>query len=211
LIKFILVRHGETEWNRVRRIQGSASDTPLSETGRRQAEGLALRLKEEPIQAVYSSPLQRALTTAQAIARYHHLEVIPLPSLKEINVGELEGVLASELKQRFDEFMCRNGHGQEMLSLPGGESMGDVQIRAWDTVQSIAGQYSDCTLVIVSHYFVIMALICKVLELPLSQIVHLRLGTGTLTAFTLDGDGRGRLELFNEGCQTLTSRSCIPS
>jgi broad specificity phosphatase PhoE len=200
LIKFILVRHGETEWNKVRRIQGSKSDTPLSETGRQQAAGLALRLKEERIQAIYSSPLQRALTTAQAIAEYHHLEVIPLASLKEINVGELEGVLASELKVRFDEFMCRYAQGQEMLRLPGGESTADVQTRAWETIKTIAGQYADGTVVIVTHYFVIMSLICKVLGLPLSQIIRLRLGTGTLTAFNLDGDERGQLELFNDSC-----------
>ncbi len=69
MIKIILVRHGETEWNRVKRIQGSGSDTPLSEIGLGQAAAVALRLKNEKIQAIYSSPLQRALHTAQAIAQ----------------------------------------------------------------------------------------------------------------------------------------------
>ena len=107
MVKIILVRHGETEWNKVKRIQGSASDTPLNEIGKAQAERVALRLKNEKIQAIYSSPLQRALHTAQAIARYHQLEVNQTPSLKEINVGELEGVFSADMKVRFDEFICR--------------------------------------------------------------------------------------------------------
>jgi broad specificity phosphatase PhoE len=200
LIKFILVRHGETEWNRVRRIQGSASDTPLSETGKRQAECLALRLKDEKIQAIYSSPLQRALDTAQAIAHYHQLAVTSLPSLKEIDVGELEGVLSAELRQRFDELICRNDDNQEWVKLPGGESVSDVQKRAWETVKSIAAQHSEGTVVVVTHYFVIMAIVCQILNLPLCQIVRLRLSTGSISAFTLDGADGARLELFNDGC-----------
>jgi broad specificity phosphatase PhoE len=199
-MKFIIVRHGETAWNRERRIQGSASDTPLSEAGKRQAENLALRLRDEKIQAIYSSPLQRALNTAQAIARYHQLEVTSLASLKEIDVGELEGVLSVELRQRFDEFICRNDHNQEWVKLPGGESVGDVQKRAWETIKSIAGQHPAGTAVVVTHYFVIMAIVCQVLNLPLSQMVHLRLSTGTISSFTLDGVDSARLELFNDGC-----------
>ena len=200
MTKFILVRHGETEWNRARRIQGSASDTPLSEIGKHQAEALALRLKNEPLRAIYSSPLQRARDTALAIARHHQLEVTALASLKEIDAGELEGVLSADLRQRFDEFICRNDHEQEFIKLPGGESVGDVQKRAWETIKTIAGQHADGTVAVVTHYFVIMAIICKVLNLPLSQMIHLRLSTGTISSFTLDGSDSARLELFNDGC-----------
>ncbi len=200
MIKVILVRHAETEWNKIRRIQGSASDTPLSENGVHQAKGLALRLKTEKIDAIYSSPLQRALQTAQAIAQYHELEVKPLPELKEINVGELEGIMAAELKERFDEMICKTGPNQGLLCIPGGESVADVQKRAWGTVQDIRRQHSEGTIVIVSHYFVIMTIVCRVLNLPLSEIVRLRLSNGTITTFTLDGNDTMRLELFNDGC-----------
>ncbi len=202
MIKFILVRHGETEWNKVRRIQGSSSDTPLSEKGKRQAEGAGLRLKDEKITAVYSSPLQRALYTARAIARHHHLEVTALPSLKEISAGTLEGALAADLKMRFDEFLCRNDH-QGLVTLPEGESLGDVQKRVWDTIKTISSKHPGGTVVIVSHYFVIMSIICQVLGLPLSQITRLRLSTGTVSSFTLDSDDNMRLELFNDGCHNL--------
>ena len=100
MVKVILVRHGETDWNQWRRIQGGNSDTPLNETGKAQAEAVALRLKREMIQAVYSSPLQRALDTARAIASYHPLKVEVLPALKEVDAGLLEGLTFEELNRR---------------------------------------------------------------------------------------------------------------
>jgi len=82
LVSVILVRHGETDWNRVRRIQGSGSDTLLNEKGKQQAESLALRLKAERIQAIYSSPLRRSLDTALPIAQHHQMEVALKPDLR---------------------------------------------------------------------------------------------------------------------------------
>ncbi len=104
-LKIILVRHGETDWNRVKRVQGGSSNTPLNDIGREQAKGLAAMLAKEKICAVYSSPLERALVTAKGIAGVHGLEVITEPSLREIEAGELEGVLSSELGRRFSEFL----------------------------------------------------------------------------------------------------------
>jgi broad specificity phosphatase PhoE len=202
--KIILVRHGETDWNRIRRIQGGDSDTPLNETGQRQAKALACRLKDETITAVFSSPLQRAFQTAQAIAAYHNLEVSPLPSLKEIKVGDLEGRLASDLVLRFDEFLCGDGCEKKPQQTPGGESAEDVQKRAWDTITGLASQQPEGTLVVVSHYFVIMTIICRILNLPVSQMVRLRLSTGTISTFTIE-KGNLRLELFNDGCHNLNA------
>jgi broad specificity phosphatase PhoE len=202
MAKIFLVRHGETEWNKVRRIQGGESDTPLNDTGKLQANALAGRLKNEKITAVFSSPLQRALQTAQAIAAYHSLEVTALPSLKEIKVGELEGRLASDLLMRFDEFLCGDDIEKKPKKTPGGESAEDVQERAWETITKLAAQQPEGTLVVVSHYFVIMTVICRVLNLPVSQMVRLRLSTGTLSAFTIDNSNL-RLELFNDGCHNL--------
>jgi broad specificity phosphatase PhoE len=204
LIKIILVRHGETRWNQDHRIQGAGSDIPLNETGMHQAEAVALRLKEEVIKAIYCSPLQRALNTARAIAIHHQLDVNTITALREMEVGELEGVLSADLKLRFDEFICQQGDDPIKGKLPGGESICDVQNRAWDTVTTIAGRHSEGTIVFVTHYFVIMSLVCRILNLPLSHIPHLRLSPGTVTAFTLDGANGARLELFNDGCHNLS-------
>jgi broad specificity phosphatase PhoE len=202
LVKVILVRHGETDWNKALRIQGSSSDTPLSETGKRQAEEVALKLKDENIRAIYSSPLQRALHTAQAIARYHpHLNITPNPHLKEINAGALEGLPAAELHCRLDEYLCHHDQNNQLVQLPGGESLCDVQERAWETLKGYLDTHSEGKIVVVTHYFVIMSIICKVLNLPLAEIVHLKLDTGTISTFAMDNHVP-RLILFNYACHS---------
>jgi probable phosphoglycerate mutase len=199
LVKVILVRHGETDWNEVRRIQGGNSNTLLNERGRKQAESLALRLKQEKIQAIYSSPLQRSLDTAKAIAYYHRLEVGIEPSLREIEAGQLEGVPVSELSKRLDEFLTMSIEGKALPRAPGGESLLEVKERAWDTIQRLIERHPDGVLVLVSHYFTILTVICSVLGLPLSQIGRLRLSTGGISVISLDGK-LAQLELFNDSC-----------
>ena len=204
MLKVILVRHGETDWNHVRRIQGGDSDTPLNETGKRQAKGVGLRLKDEKILAIYSSPLQRAMHTAQAIAQHHKITIEVKPTLKEIMVGEMEGMLAAEMKPRFDELICRSCGDKSTIKLPGGESISDVRKRAWDTLQEITSRHSEGTVVVVSHYFVILSLVCTVLNLPLNEITRMRSYPGTITIITVESDSI-RLELFNDSCHTLNS------
>jgi probable phosphoglycerate mutase len=196
MLRIILVRHGETEWNKIHRLQGGSSDVPLNETGRRQAESLALKLNAEKIQGVYSSTLERALRTAREIARHHQLEVHPVPELKEINVGALEGIFSATLPQRFDEFICRDRHIYEAEN-PSAESIGTVQKRAWEAISNIVAKHPNGSVVAVSHYFVIATLVCRVLELPLDHIGHLKSNPGTITTFLLDGSEAPRLELFN--------------
>jgi broad specificity phosphatase PhoE len=201
MVKIILVRHGETDWNKVHRIQGGASDVPLNEVGLHQAWQVAERLKNEKIEAVYSSPLQRALYTAREIAHHHHLDVSPLAAFREIDAGSLEGFPSTELKLRFDEYICRDNHVQTSGKYPLGEYICDVQKRSWDAVKDIL-THNQGTVVIVTHYFVIMTLVCQILGLPLIQIGRFRLGQGTITVFTVDENDGGRLELFNDGCHT---------
>jgi len=119
LVRVILVRHGETEWNRLHQIQGSNSDTSLNKTGRQQVESLALRLKKELIQAIYSSPLERALDTARAIARYHRLEINPEPDLREFDLGELEGTKIEDLNKSYREILLITRQGETCPGFPG--------------------------------------------------------------------------------------------
>lgn len=132
--RIILVRHGETDWNLERRIQGGSSNPPLNERGREQAESLARRLEREKIQAVYSSPLKRGLDTARTIARCHKLEVATEPSLREIEAGDLEGATLAELGRHFSELLIQNAGGEIFPRVPGGESLPEVQQRGWGVV-----------------------------------------------------------------------------
>ena len=203
MLRVILVRHGETEWNRLRRIQGGDSNTPLNEQGEQQAERLTLRLKREEIQAIYSSPLQRSLDTATAIARHHQMEVELEPNFKEINLGQLEGTLIDDLGKSFTELLINNSKGELLPRVPGGESLMEVQQRAWSTTQHLVSQHPEGVIVVVSHYFIILTIICSALNLPLSQIGRLRVIPGSISTLAFDGRAP-RLVLLNDTCHLST-------
>src|SRR4030042_2073100 len=152
-IKLILVRHGETAWNQEHRIQGGNSDVDLNELGRKQVERLALALKETKIDAIYSSPLKRAFDTATAIASHHQLAVQVEPDLREMEVGELEGVSITEIGANFSQFLLQWRQGQGLEKLPGGESVADLADRLWATLPSINERHRQETVVVVSHFF----------------------------------------------------------
>lgn len=194
MARIILVRHGKTDWNRELRIQGGSSDTPLNEEGRKQAENLALRLSQRSIKAIYSSPLKRALETAQIIARHHSLEVVVEKSLREVEAGKLEGATAAELGMKFSELLTRDGVSKRV---PGGESLADLQQRSWNFIQQINRKYADGEHIIVSHYFAILTIICSALAIPISRVTRFRLSTGCINIINLD-EKEARLELLND-------------
>lgn len=204
MITVILVRHGETEWNKSRRIQGCNSNIPLNETGKQQVATLALRLKSEPIQAIYSSPLRRSLDTAQAIARYHQLEVRLEPDLREFNLGELEGTKIEHLGKSYREILIANSQGELLPRVPGGESLREVQQRAWSAIQRLVSQHSEGVIVVVSHYFVLLTIICHGLNLPLPEMPRLRLYASSMSILAFDGQFP-RLLLLNDTCHLETS------
>ena len=198
MLRILLVRHGETDWNKIHRLQGGGSDVPLNELGLQQAENVALRLKSEKLEAVYSSPLRRALQTARTIAGHHQLGIRTLPALREIDVGKLEGADSTAMNIRWDQLLCQPDCDE--VKLNGIEPILDVQKRTWGAIQEISHRHSDGQVVVVSHYVAISSIVCAVLDLPLSHIVRLRLSPCTITAFSLDASGAPRLELFNDGC-----------
>jgi broad specificity phosphatase PhoE len=102
----LLARHGETDWNREYRFQGHA-DPPLNRTGRAQAVDLAVVLAPEELAAVYSSPLRRALETAEVVAAAHALEPVPLEGLREVDVGGWQGLTRAEVEERFPKQFAR--------------------------------------------------------------------------------------------------------
>ena len=102
----LLARHGETDWNREGRFQGHA-DPPLNETGRAQAAVLAMELADVALAAVYSSPLRRALETAEVVAAQHELEPVAVDALREVDVGSWEGLTRAEVEARFPQQLGR--------------------------------------------------------------------------------------------------------
>jgi len=160
----------------------------LSQSGIDQAQKLGLALKDMDIGAIYSSPLKRALDTAQAIASHHGLEVRIEPALKEMEVGELEGVPIAELGTSFSKYMVEWRQGGGTAKLPGGESLVDLSDRVWAAVQSMIEGDKHGNVVLVSHYFVTVAIICRALGMPVTQIGRVRVHNASIS--TLDFGGK---------------------
>ena len=156
-------------------------------------------LKEVKIDAIYSSPLKRAFDTAQAIASHHKLKVQVEPDLREMEVGELEGISIAELGTTFSQFLLQWRQGQGVEKLPGGESVIDLADRVWATIQPIVEKHEQGNIVIVSHFFTAVVTICKALGWPLTTMERIRVQTGSISIIEL-GDGQPRLLLLGDTC-----------
>jgi len=203
-LKLILVRHGETYWNDERRIQGGDSDIELNDTGLEQVRKLAAFLENEPITAIFSSPLQRATATAEVIASHHQLPVEIDQGLRELRVGELEGMSVSNLSTTFSQFLMQWWQDRGTMKLPNGESLVELQQRAWKVIERLLERHKtspehnkDATVVVVSHYFVTLVIILKALDLPLDYFTKFKLDLGGVSILEFRDYG-ARLLAFND-------------
>ena len=198
-MRLYLVRHGETESNRLGLALGQ-DDVPLNELGRRQAGQVARALARQPLAAVYSSPLQRALSTARAIAEPHGLEVRVEERLIEMDIGEVEGLTFAEVRSRYSEFleMWASPEGPTR-PMPGGERLLDVQERAWSMVDELAARHGEEAVAAVSHNFVILSLLARVLGIELAQFRRLRHSVGAIAEVDF-GPRRVSVLRLNDTC-----------
>ena len=142
----VLVRHGETDWNRERRFQGHA-DMPLNDAGRRQAAELADVLSREGLQAVYTSPLKRASETAQIVGNRLGLPLFDLAALKEIDVGEWQGLTVDEVRARFPQ----QASGEWRSGWPNGESHEELSARVVPALLDLARGHDGERILGVTH------------------------------------------------------------
>jgi broad specificity phosphatase PhoE len=196
--KILLVRHGETDWNLTGRFQGR-SDVPMNQKGKEQAEALALALKRESLAAIYCSPLTRAKETAHLIKAYH--PSVPLyeeEGLVEMNLGEFEGIEGPRWAEKYADFREAWRDNPASVTMPGGESLQEVQARAMGTLERISKAHPpDCTLLVCSHNFVILTILCHALEIPLDRFRELKQGTAAMNILYLQGR-RLRAEVVND-------------
>ena len=179
-MRLILARHGETAWNREGRNQGR-TPTPLNAEGIRQARNLAYALQVFRISAVYSSPLPRAMQTAEAVGHTLSLPVTPLDGLMEMDLGSLDGLTNEEMRSQFPDLIDLWRKDPSSVQMPGGESLKDAQQRAWRTLEEIRQKTPEGCAVAVTHNFVIGVIVLRVLGLPLSTFQHIRIELGSLT------------------------------
>lgn len=197
------MRHGETRWNQENRVLGH-TEIELNEKGRKQAERLALRLKDETVAAIYSSPLRRARETAEEIARFHGLEVVTEDGLKEVDAGELDGLTFKEMMERYGDFLKEWLKDDPSLKMPGGESIAELQQRTWPAVGRMVRDHPDGVVILVSHAFAILSIICKAIGLSLSHFRRLRLSTASISILNF-GERGTSLALFNDTCHLFSN------
>lgn len=188
------VRHGESIHNAEGRIQGQL-DVPLSDFGRRQGEAIAAALAELPIDAIYASPLQRALETAQIVARRLNLPIQIDPRLQEINVGVFQGRLRSEVAELYPDAFARWTAGEPDFVIPGGESRRALQERGCDALREIAGAGHEHAAVIAHGRLLVVALAALV-PIPAGAATP-SLENASITTIRHDGDGRWTLTDYN--------------
>ncbi len=154
MTNLLLIRHGETAWNAVRRLQGHL-DIGLNDAGQRQAAALGRALEHETLDAIVSSDLQRAVQTAAAVARQRHVPNHADPALRERGYGVFEGLLYSEIEARYpDEFAAWQGRHIDAV-MPHGErhaeSFRTFYQRSIDAIGHWARRYTGRTIAIVAH------------------------------------------------------------
>ena len=176
----ILVRHGETDANRNGILMGSAGGPSLNATGRAQAADIAAALKAEPITHLYTSPAYRARETAEVISKAIEAPLTEANDLCEIDVGRLEGLTRAEVHREFVSHTLEWERDPATARHPGGETMEELQGRAWKVVQGLSGKHAGETVVVVSHLFTILAVVTKALEMPLKHFLRIRLEPGAM-------------------------------
>lgn len=194
-----MIRHGETAWNAERRLQGH-TDIALNAEGERQAAALAAALAGAPIDAIVSSDLQRAHQTAQALARRLALPLSTCAGLRERCYGGFEGMLYSEIEQRYPvEFAAWQAREVDSVMPPGvrtAESFRVFYQRCIDTIGILAVQHAGQTLALVAHGGVLECAHRAARNLPLDRPRDFAVKNASINRFRFHG---GRLELTSWG------------
>lgn len=211
-MKFFIVRHGETNWNREGRFQGQM-DIPLNEKGLEQARMTAARFKGYPLEAVYASPLSRARVTGELIAEAAGCPLIPDKRFMEINHGAWEGTTTAEVEKNYGDILRQWKTEPHLVKMPGpgGESLEDVQKRAVAAVEEIVPKHKG-DILLATHDAAAKTIICYYLGVPLSRYWRLKIPNCSVSYIEFLPSGPqvgllGDVSHFHQGFDTFVSKS----
>jgi broad specificity phosphatase PhoE len=199
----ILVRHGQTEWNRVERFRGRY-DVPLNAAGLAQAQAAARAIAARwQASAVYASPLSRAMATAEPIARALSVEPQAHPGLIDIDFGAWQGLTPEEARAGWPGLVEAWYRGGPDMSSPGGESLATVGERAVDALRQLAARHAEQAIVAVSHTMVNRALLVCAMGLPWDRFWRIGQDNGAINVLQVRGDAFTMAQ-WNDTCHLLT-------
>ena len=184
MTRIILVRHGNTPWNKDKIFRGS-KDIPLDDLGREEAWAVAEWLKDETIHAAYTSPLSRARDTAIVIARRHDLQVTDLPGLADLSYGDWEGLPLKEVKVRYADLYRQWETAPHSVTFPNGESLEVLRTLALAAVEEAAQRHPHQTVLLMAHRAVNKVLIAAFIGLDNSHFWRIAQDTTCVNRFHL--------------------------
>ena len=195
-MKLVLVRHGETDWNKLGKFQGH-HDTALNSRGAAQARETAQAVAQWKHSAIFSSPLLRTMQVAREISQLSGMPVVQVPGFRELSLGDLEGVTGEEMRAGWPHFYAAWRDDPASVVMPNGESLADLQERAWGSLVELERAHAeDDALIVVSHNFAIRSMIGKTLGMPLTNFHRMRLSLSSISI--IESDHRGwRLVSYN--------------
>lgn len=195
----ILVRHGQTEWNRFERFRGRA-DVPLNEAGILQAAATGERVAAEwQPSAIYTSPLSRSVKTAEAIARHFGLPVQAMAELADIDYGEWQGLSPEEVSHTWKTELDNWYEKPHLARIPGGESLSELRERAMKAVNELIGRHPGGTIVIVGHTVINRIILLGVLGLGNDRFWRIKQDTCAINVFEAE-NGEFTLVSLNDTC-----------
>ncbi len=198
MTRIILVRHGQTVWNKEARFRGQA-DVPLNDFGLRQAEITGRYVASRwPVVAVYASPLKRTMQTAEVIAAAQGLAAQPFDGLLDVNFGQWQGELSDEIARRYPEDFQRWLDAPHTLRFPDGETLDEVEVRVKTGLDEIVARHPDDAVALVSHTVANRVLLLSVIGLGNEHFWRLGQGTCAVNVFDVLDDGRVIIQLIND-------------
>ena len=195
MTKIFLIRHGLTLWNGERKIQGH-SDVELAEEGIAQAKLLAEKFPLEKVDAVYSSDLIRAKTTAEILAQKFNLPLQLERNLREANWGDWEGRTFAEIEKSDPLNYERFFRNPEEVQIKNAETFKQLQERAFSAVKKIIAAHLDENIIIVAHGAINRTILCSILEIPLKKMWAITQFNTAVNIIRFD-DGYFTVELIN--------------
>ena len=192
-----IVRHGETEWNKIGRYQG-ITNVPLNENGIAQAKACGNALKDVHFDRILSSDLSRALVTAETIRGNRQLEIKTDERLREINFGDWEKLLFTEIEERWPGLIDQMYRRPDIVKVPNGESFKDLQDRAWSAVSDFLNENNeDETILITCHGGTIRTILCKLLDISISHCWNFSQGNTAINRVFYNGMGESDHNILN--------------
>lgn len=201
-MRIFLIRHGETEWNKLGRLQGH-SDVQLSSEGIRQAHLLMAHAHFPRIDAIYSSDLSRSVKTAEILAKHLNLNVKKLSELRETNFGDWEGKSVKELAEKLPDDFGKLFTDPERCRPPRGETFLECQARVMNVIRNIIATHDGKNVIVVSHGSAIRLIIGAALDMPIHKIWAISQFNMALNILRVD-EGNFTVELINSTAHLQT-------